>query len=401
MARNAIKHYSQLTPGEQVVLVTGCCGTFGKAACPELLKSFRAVRGYDSMECPDALKLLPGFEFIRGRCEDGPAILDAVRGCNVVVHLAAVPGDADWMTALLPNNIISTVSLLRAIETVNMDVAEATAAMTGAAPLNRGKRQRTDHTLAPKYPIHRLILGSSGKMYDGHTGNIPITIATPISPICAFGASQAFIEAATKAFSADAVAGCVALSLRFGWCPSDASDVGEMRAASRRDGCGVDEFLSPADAAQAIRVACTAALQPAAAGVEQPRFVTAFVQSKSPPGRYQRFDTSSTVKLLMGWKPKDHFVTGTVEQAVINAVRNPLLRAIGDASSGAFADRDPKSAETTPASPGGEANAELMQRLGALEAQVAALQRSQEELMQPIHQILQLLSSGGSPSRSG
>ena len=300
MARNAIKHYSQLTPGEQVVLVTGCCGTFGKAACPELLKSFRAVRGYDSMECPDALKLLPGFEFIRGRCEDGPAILDAVRGCNVVVHLAAVPGDADWMTALLPNNIISTVSLLRAIETVNMDVAEATAAMTGAAPLNRGKRQRTDHTLAPKYPIHRLILGSSGKMYDGHTGNIPITIATPISPICAFGASQAFIEAATKAFSADAIAGCVALSLRFGWCPGTISDMGEMRAASRRDGCGVDEFLSPADAAEAIRVACTTVLQAAAADEEQPRFVTAFVQSKSPPGRYQRFDTSLTLKLLRG-----------------------------------------------------------------------------------------------------
>ena len=286
--------------------MTGCCGRLGAAASTELLKSFRAVRGFDCQECPAALKLMPGFEFVRGRLEDANAIHDAVRGVNVVVHLAACPGDADWETALLPSNIVGTVSLLRAIETVNIDVAEKAATEAHAAAADNGgraassKRARRGMVNTPKHPVHRLIVASSGKLYAGHKASLPITVSTTMSPMCAYAATKAFIEAATEAFAADTTAGCLSIVLRCGWCPRTAADVGEMRAASGVVGCGADEFLSPRDAASAIRVACTTPLSSTGVNGETQRYVALFVQSRAPPGRHQRFDTSLTQQLLLG-----------------------------------------------------------------------------------------------------
>ena len=310
------------------MLLTGCCGRIGAAAAKELLQSFRSVRGFDlAKDAP--LMTHPGFEFVQGRIQD--IVGSVLQGCSVVVHLAGCPDDADWDNVLLPSNIQGTVALLQAIEAHNVAAA------------------------GEDYPrIRRLIVASSGKLFAGYRSTYPIEADTRPAPVCAYGATKAFVEAAAEAFSCDIVSGCPVTCLRFGWCPRTPEDVEAMRRSVEDDGMP-DEFLSPRDAATCIRAAAAAALHRGADAMA-PRFAALFVQSipralslGSGEGEATgRFDLSRTRLMLPDWEGPvstfpdgiDAIVAARAESCAGTDIDN-LLRPRDDASPGIFLQRRP------------------------------------------------------------
>jgi nucleoside-diphosphate-sugar epimerase len=78
------------------VLVTGGAGYIGSVLVPLLLEGGYHVRVLDNLMYTGT-GLLPyfrnrNFEFIKGDVRDAATLRDAVRGCDIVVHLAAIVG---------------------------------------------------------------------------------------------------------------------------------------------------------------------------------------------------------------------------------------------------------------------------------------------------------------------
>jgi nucleoside-diphosphate-sugar epimerase len=79
------------------VLVTGSAGAIGVPVCRELARRGHQVRGLDRVESPE----LADSRVIE--LEDRAGVREAVRGMDVVVHLAAHPHDADLAELVGPN----------------------------------------------------------------------------------------------------------------------------------------------------------------------------------------------------------------------------------------------------------------------------------------------------------
>src|SRR6516225_9360214 len=90
------------------VLVTGSAGRIGQAVVRELLARGRAVRGFDIVPTPGVS------DAVTASIDDGQAVRRAVTGVSAIVHLAATPDDDDFLTKLLPNNIVGTFQVLEA-----------------------------------------------------------------------------------------------------------------------------------------------------------------------------------------------------------------------------------------------------------------------------------------------
>src|SRR5262245_36053347 len=78
------------------VLVTGGAGYIGAVLVPHLLERRHGVRVLDNLMY-GGNSLLPlvrreGFEFVRGDVRDARDVREAMRGCDVVIHLAAIVG---------------------------------------------------------------------------------------------------------------------------------------------------------------------------------------------------------------------------------------------------------------------------------------------------------------------
>src|ERR1700674_194950 len=162
------------------VLVTGSAGRIGQAVVRELKARGRAVRGFDLAATPGA------DENVQGSVTDGEAVRRAAQGAGTVVHLAATPDDDDFLTKLLPNNIVGVYHVLEA------------ARLAG---------------------VRRLVLASSGQVvwWQRFTGPLPITADVQPTPRGWYAATKLFQEAAGRAF-ADGH-GLSVIAARLGWCP--------------------------------------------------------------------------------------------------------------------------------------------------------------------------------------
>lgn len=89
------------------VLVTGSRGAIGRVATAALRERGHRVIGFDRSEPAHA-------DDIRGDLTDGDAVRAAARGARAIVHLAATPDEADFITELLPNNVVGTYRVLEA-----------------------------------------------------------------------------------------------------------------------------------------------------------------------------------------------------------------------------------------------------------------------------------------------
>lgn len=136
------------------------------------------MRGFD-------IRAHPSLEdSVVGNLTDANAIEAAMEGIEHVIHLAATPDEADFMSELLPNNVVGVYNILEA---------------------------------ARKAGIQRTVLASSVQMNWRHEGPFPITVDMPSTPATMYAATKAFAESAGKVYSIEH--GMQVVMVRPGFCP--------------------------------------------------------------------------------------------------------------------------------------------------------------------------------------
>jgi nucleoside-diphosphate-sugar epimerase len=236
------------------VLVTGSAGRIGRAVSAELVARGHRVRGFDRVPSP-ALR-----EAIVGDVASPDGLARALDGMDTAVHLAATPDEADFMTLLLPNNVVGLYRMLEA---------------------------------ARHARLRRVILISSGQLYRGHDGPLPITAATPPSPRNWYALTKVLTEVAGQVYSA--AHGLNVVVIRPGWVPRDRAHAAELAASAH----GKDGYLSPGDAGRGFAAAVEAE--------DLPRFTVVHVCSLAVG--MARYDLRPA-KTLLGYEPQDRWPEG-------------------------------------------------------------------------------------------
>lgn len=223
----------------------------------ELQRRGHQVRGFDRV---------PGsgeVNFIQGDLTDRTAIDRAMTGMRGLVHLAATPDDADFLTELLPNNIVGGYHVMEA------------ARLAG---------------------VQRIVLASSGQVnwWQQQHGPHPIRPEDLPTPRSWYAATKMFMEAIGHGFSE--MHGISVIIARLGWCPRNKAHLEELAATE----FGPDVYFSPGDAGRFFACAIEA----------PPEVRYAVVNAASLHVRTQRFDMSSARNLL-GYEPQDRWPQGS------------------------------------------------------------------------------------------
>ena len=238
------------------ILVTGSAGCIGQAAVAGLTAAGWHVRGFDCRPTP-AID-----DAVVGDLTDAAAVRKAVTGVGAVIHLAAVPDDEDFLTRLLPSNLIGLHHVLEAVR------------LEG---------------------VHRVVLASSGQVVWWRLleGPWPIPPDAPISPRHWYSVTKVAAEAAGQAYARSF--GLAVLALRLGWFPRTREHVAEVGQTERAP----DVYLSPGDAGRFFARVMDAPFEPG--------YAVVFVASQ--PLNRVIFDLEPT-KRLLGWEPRDQWPTG-------------------------------------------------------------------------------------------
>jgi nucleoside-diphosphate-sugar epimerase len=246
-----------MAQGQQRVLVTGSAGRIGRAVVAELTSCGHAVRGLDRVPTPGAS------DFIVADITDFDAVKRAAAEANAVIHLAATPDDADFLTQLLPPNIIGLHHVLEG-------------ARLGGA--------------------RRVVVASSGQVnwWQRQRQTAPIGPREPVTPRYWYAATKVFAEAIGQGYSE--THGLEVIAVRLGWVPRDAPHIAEISGTDWAQ----DVYLSPGDAGRFFAAAVAAPMKE--------RFAILYATSK--PVDLPRFDLAPT-KELLGWEPRDQWPEGS------------------------------------------------------------------------------------------
>jgi uronate dehydrogenase len=239
------------------VLVTGSSGRIGRAVAAELLARGHDVRGFDLVASP-ALK-----DTVVGTLTDRAAVDRAMQGRDTLVHLAATPDDDDFLSQLLPNNIVGVYHILESAQAAG---------------------------------LKRLILASTGQVVWYERDRNPGVIRTDTQPTPKFwyAACKCFLEGAGRAFAEKY--GLSVVMVRLGWCPRTKEQVEEIQAADWAQ----DVYLSPGDAGRFF-----------ACAVESPEPKGyAVVYASSNPVHRPRVDMEPT-RRICGFEPSEQWPQGT------------------------------------------------------------------------------------------
>lgn len=238
------------------VLVTGASGRIGRAVVAELLQRGHRVRGFDLVAHP-ALA-----DQVIGNLADPEAVARAMTGIETLVHLAATPDDDDFLSRLVPNNIIGVHHVLEAARAAG---------------------------------VKRLVLASSGQVvwYDRLRTREVIGADVQPTPRYWYAACKVFLEAAGRAFAEKF--GMEVIVVRLGWCPRDRGQEEEMATIDWAQ----DVYLSPRDAAHFF-AGCIETTTPLS-------FAVLYATSK--PVHWQRYDVE-TARRLVGFEPRDTWPQG-------------------------------------------------------------------------------------------
>jgi nucleoside-diphosphate-sugar epimerase len=214
------------------------------------------VRGFDRVATPGA------DDFVIGDLTDSGALQKAAHQAGAVIHLGATPDDDDFMSRLLPNNIVGLYNTLEA-------------ARLGG--------------------VKRLLLASTGQVnwWQQTDGPWPIHPNDPYTPRHWYAVTKVAAEAAGRSYAKDY--DMTVIAVRLGWCPRTREQVEEIAASER----GRDTYLSPGDAG---------------------RFFVRAMQADLPAGFFVIFVTSRPIyktildlepaKQLLGWEPIDQWPAG-------------------------------------------------------------------------------------------
>lgn len=241
------------------VLVTGSAGRVGQAAVSELKARGHYVRGFDLVSTPGV------DDFVASDISDVAAINRAMKGIDTLIHLAAVPDDDDFLTQLLPNNVVGVYHVFEA---------------------------------ARQASVKRLVLGSSGQVvwYQRFTGPLPISVDAQPTPRAWYAVGKVFLEAAGRSYSE--LYGMSVIAARLGWCPRTPEHCEELA----RTEWGPDVYLSPGDAGRFFACAVEASTD----------FRFAVLYACSRHVKCETYDMKPT-KNLLGFEPRDRWPEGVEE----------------------------------------------------------------------------------------
>jgi uronate dehydrogenase len=236
-----------------LVLVTGSAGRIGQAVVQELQARSQPVRGFDRLPTPGLA------DAVVGDLTDAAAIGRAAQGVGTIIHLAATPDDDDFLTQLLPNNIVGSYHVLEA---------------------------------ARQAGVGRVVLASSGQVnwWQRARGPLPIRATDPPSPRSWYAATKLFVEAAAYGLSQSYNLSVIVA--RLGWCPRTEEHARELDATP----WAPDVYLSPRDAGRFF--AC------AVAAPDDIRYAVVYATSR--PVRQTLYDLGPARDLL-GYEPKDQW----------------------------------------------------------------------------------------------
>ena len=120
------------------VLITGGAGFIGSHTADALLKLGHKVRVLDSLEAPvhphrEVPKYLdPRAEFVRGDVRDAAVLLEALRGCDAVYHLAAFQDYLPTFSRFFDVNVTSTALIYELIVREKLPVRKVIVASSQA-----------------------------------------------------------------------------------------------------------------------------------------------------------------------------------------------------------------------------------------------------------------------------
>ena len=97
------------------VFVTGSAGTIGRIIVRALLARGHRVRGFDRVANPELA------DQRLATITDLAALHEAMAGCQVVIHLAGTPEEANFVTQLVPNNVVGPYHVFEAARTANVE----------------------------------------------------------------------------------------------------------------------------------------------------------------------------------------------------------------------------------------------------------------------------------------
>lgn len=237
------------------ILVTGSAGAIGKAVVPALLAAGHYVRGFD-------LKDSPGLEdFQVGSLSDLEAVDKAMDSMDTLVHFGAEANDCDFITRLLPANIVGVYNV--------MDSAK-------------------------RYKLRRIILSSSMQVYNGFwkTREMPFKVEDGSALTNHYGVTKIFAESMGQMYYQ--VFGLSVIAVRIGWFTRNKEEVRKMTA---HDGAQ-NVFFSHADAGRFFLKA-----------VEAENITFSILNAASRWKTNQFFDLEPA-KQLIGYEPQDTFPEG-------------------------------------------------------------------------------------------
>ena len=238
-----------------LILVTGSAGRVGQAVVKELLARGESVRGFDRVPTPGVA------DSHVGNLTDATSVHRAAEGATAVIHLAATPDDADFMTELLPNNLVGLHHVMEATRLAG--AKRLVLASTGQ--VNWWQRERTERAIRPD--------------------ELP-------TPRYWYAAAKVFAEAIGQGYAE--THGLSVIAARLGWCPRP----GQEKEIASLD-WAQDLYLSPGDAGRFFHAAVRAPLTI--------RFAVVYATSKHL--KLPRFDLAPT-KALLGWEPTEQWPDG-------------------------------------------------------------------------------------------
>jgi len=147
------------------VLVTGSSGHVGRHICSALKSAGHHVIGFDRAPMPDGVDV---DQMHIGLVSDAATLRQLAKEADVLIHLAATPDDADFMTQLLPNNIVGLYNVCEAARLAKVSRLVLTSTCQLILPLDWKQRVITldDRPEANNhYALAKLYAEEMGHMY--------------------------------------------------------------------------------------------------------------------------------------------------------------------------------------------------------------------------------------------
>lgn len=242
------------------VLVTGSAGAIGRRIVPALIERGHRVRGFDRRPS-DQLD-----DQVIGDVADYLAVAEAMAGVDGVIHLAAYPNPADFVTTLVRPNVIGMYHVYEA---------------------------------ARQAGVKRVVLASSLQVVSGHRWHDhdrPLTAADGVAPKNNYALAKAWAETTGQMYAREH--GISGFAVRVGWFPRDQK---EMQRLAGRD-WATQVALMHHDAAR-LFIGCVEADDPPGG------FAILFGVSK--PDGPPHFDLD-TPRRLVGYQPRQTYPEGFV-----------------------------------------------------------------------------------------